>query len=176
MQGKNRDTDIENGLTDMMREGERGKQWESSTETYILPYVKSIDSGNLLHSAGGSNLVFCDNLEWWDGVGGRFKREGTHVYLWLIHVDLWQKLGLWRWLSGKKSSSQAGDLIPGFDPWVRKIPWRRDRLPTRLFLEISKDCIVHRVTKSQTQMSGFHFHFSLSWQKPKQHCKAIILQ
>ena len=24
-------------------------------------------------------------------VGGRFKREGTHVYLWLIHVDTWQK-------------------------------------------------------------------------------------
>jgi len=25
-------------------------------------------------------------------VGGRFKREGTYVYLWLIHVDVWQKL------------------------------------------------------------------------------------
>ena len=24
-------------------------------------------------------------------VGGRFKREGTHVYLWLIHVDVSQK-------------------------------------------------------------------------------------
>ena len=24
------------------------------------------------------------------GVGGRFKREGTYVYLWLIHVDVWQ--------------------------------------------------------------------------------------
>ena len=22
----------------------------------------------------------------------RFKREGTYVYLWLIHVDVWQKL------------------------------------------------------------------------------------
>ena len=22
---------------------------------------------------------------------GRFKREGTYVYLWLIHVDVWQK-------------------------------------------------------------------------------------
>ena len=34
-----------------------------------------------------------DNLEGWDGVGGlegRFKREGTYVYLWLIHV-VWQK-------------------------------------------------------------------------------------
>ena len=22
---------------------------------------------------------------------GRFKREGTYVYLWLIHVDVWQE-------------------------------------------------------------------------------------
>ena len=24
-------------------------------------------------------------------VAGRFKREGTYVYPWLIHVDVWQK-------------------------------------------------------------------------------------
>ena len=24
-------------------------------------------------------------------VGGKFKREGTYIYLWLIHVDVWQK-------------------------------------------------------------------------------------
>ena len=24
-------------------------------------------------------------------VEGRLEREGTHVYLWLIHVDVWQK-------------------------------------------------------------------------------------
>jgi len=24
-------------------------------------------------------------------VAGRFKREGTYAYLWLIHVDVWQK-------------------------------------------------------------------------------------
>ena len=24
-------------------------------------------------------------------VGGRFKREETYVYLWLIHVEVWQK-------------------------------------------------------------------------------------
>ena len=37
-----------------------------------------------------------DNLEGWDGmgweVGGSFKRVETYVYLWLIHVDVWQKL------------------------------------------------------------------------------------
>ena len=37
--------------------------------------------------------MLCDDLEGRDGVGGggRFKREGTCVYLWLIHADMWQK-------------------------------------------------------------------------------------
>ena len=29
-------------------------------------------------------LGLCNNQEGWDG-------EGTHVYPWLIHVDVWQK-------------------------------------------------------------------------------------
>ena len=38
-------------------------------------------------------MPYCDNLEGWDevGGGGRFKREGTYVCLWLVHVDVWQK-------------------------------------------------------------------------------------
>ena len=34
----------------------------------------------------------------------------------------------------------------GFDPWVGKIPWRRERLPTPVF------CIVHGVTKSWARL------------------------
>ena len=34
--------------------------------------------------------------------------------------------------AGKESTCDAGDLV---DSWVRKIPWRRDRLPTPVFLE-----------------------------------------
>ena len=49
---------------------------------------------------------------------------------------------------------------PGFNPWVGKIPWRRERLPLQYSgLDSSKDCIVHGVTQSQTQLSDFHFHF-----------------
>ena len=29
--------------------------------------------------------------EGWDGVGGKFKREGTYVYFWLIPAVLWRK-------------------------------------------------------------------------------------
>ena len=41
--------------------------------------------------------MLCDSLEVWDGEGsrGRFKRERTYVCLWLIRVDVWQKLSLY---------------------------------------------------------------------------------
>ena len=38
--------------------------------------------------------MLCDSLEGWDGVGGgrEVQEGGDYVYLWLIHVDGWQKL------------------------------------------------------------------------------------
>ena len=50
---------------------------------------------------------------------------------------------------------------PGFDPWVRKIPWRRKGYPLPYSgLENSMDCIVSGVSESQTRLSYVHFHFS----------------
>ena len=40
--------------------------------------------------------------------------------------------GLPRWLSSKGSACQC--RIHGFDPWVRKIPWRRKWQPSPIFL------------------------------------------
>ena len=34
----------------------------------------------------------------------------------------------------KNSPTNAGDIRPGFDPWVGKIPWRRAWQPTPVFL------------------------------------------
>ena len=45
---------------------------------------------------------------------------------------------------------------PRFDPWVGKIPWRRERLQYS-GLENSMDCLVHGVAKSRTRLSDFHF-------------------
>ena len=46
--------------------------------------------------------------------------------------------GLSWWLSGKESTCIAGDCLqcrwPRFNPWVRKIPWRRKWQPTPVFL------------------------------------------
>ena len=48
----------------------------------------------------------------------------------LIRVTI--LLGLPRWLSGKESICQC--RRPDFDPWVKKIPWRREWQPTPVSL------------------------------------------
>ena len=55
-------------------------------------HIQQIASGKLL-SNRELNPVLSDNLEGWDGcgVGGRLKREGTYIYLWLIHDVVRQK-------------------------------------------------------------------------------------
>ena len=46
----------------------------------------------------------------------------------LVHSSI---LGLPLWLNWERIHLQCGR--PGFDSWVGKIPWRRERLPTPVF-------------------------------------------
>ena len=66
---------------------------KSNLEACTLPCVTKITSGNLLYDSenpnGGSVTTYRGRKGW--EMGGRFKREGTHIYLWLIHVDVWQR-------------------------------------------------------------------------------------
>ena len=62
---------------------------QSSTEAYTSPYVKQRASGNLLYDAG--NPKQCSVITQRGEMGRGFKKEGTYVYLWLIHADVWQK-------------------------------------------------------------------------------------
>ena len=50
--------------------------------------------------------------------------------------------GLPRWLSGRESTFQCRRCR--FDPWVRKIPWRRKWLPTPVFLPGKCSCRAQR--------------------------------
>ena len=78
-QGSNGDADIEKKLVNTGGEGEGGKNWESSTETYPLSYLK-LDSGKLLYDSESSNLVLCDNLGGWDGVDVAWEvQEGGNI-------------------------------------------------------------------------------------------------
>ena len=78
------------------RRGIEGEMYgESNIETYIA--ICKIDS-QWKFSVCLRELkeVLCVNLERWGGgmgreMGGKFKREGAYVYLWLIHVDVSQK-------------------------------------------------------------------------------------
>ena len=46
-----------------------------------------------MHEAGHPKMVLWNNPEGWGGEGGGWEAQdgGTHVFPWLIHVDVWQK-------------------------------------------------------------------------------------
>ena len=57
--------------------------------------------------------------------------------------------------AGKESAHSVGDL--GSIPGLRRSPGEEKGYPLQYSgLENSKDCIVHGVSKSQTQLSDFH--------------------
>jgi len=60
---------------------------KSNMETYIT--ICKIDS-QWEFTVWLRKHKLCINLEGWVGrqMGGRFKREGIYVYLWLIHVEV----------------------------------------------------------------------------------------
>ena len=82
LQGSSGNPDIENRLVDIVWEGEGGTNWESSTETYTLPYVKQIAIGYLLCDKGSSTQ--CSVTTWGrGGWGGRWERvlqRKRHMY------------------------------------------------------------------------------------------------
>jgi len=60
--------------------------------------------------------------------------------------------------SGKESTCNEGDL--GLILGLGRSPGEGKGYPLQYSgLENSIDCIVHGVAKSQTRLSGFHFHF-----------------
>ena len=63
--------------------------------------------------------------------------------------------------AGKEYTHNAEGL--GLIPGLRRSPGEEEDYPLQYSgLENSMDCIVHGVAKSQTQLSDFHFHFSLA--------------
>ena len=90
VQGRNRDTDIENRLVDTVWGREGSTSWERSMETDTLLHMKQIARGALLYNTGSSTWCSVTTSRSGMGLGGRIEREGTSVYLWLIHIHVWQ--------------------------------------------------------------------------------------
>ena len=59
----------------------------------------------------------------------------THTHTCSVYKPNYMILGLPRWHWYKEPTRQCKTLNrPGFDPWVRKIPWRSEWQPTPVFL------------------------------------------
>ena len=75
-------------------EGEGGKIWENGIETCKISCMKRDASPGSMHDTGRLGLVHWDDPEGWYREGGGRREEGsgwgTSVYLWQIHVDIWQ--------------------------------------------------------------------------------------
>ena len=90
VQVSNGDLDRENRLwTRGEKRVGKWRGWPGNIHTTICEidsqWEFAVDSGSLNH--------LCNNLQRWVGVGGRREGQakGTYVYLWLIHVDVWQR-------------------------------------------------------------------------------------
>ena len=59
------------------------------------------------------------------------QRVGHDWVTFTFTLNLITYVGLPRWLSWQRIHLQCGR--PRFDPWLGKIPWRRERLPTPVF-------------------------------------------
>ena len=82
-----------------------------------------------------------------------------------LELSILSLYGLPWWLSGKESSWQC--RRHGFDPWVRKIPWRRKWQPTPVFL--SGEFHGQRSLVGYNQWS--HKRVSHSWEIKQQQFK-----
>ena len=91
MQGSKGNAVTGNRPVDTVPEGEDRTYWESSTETKTLPHREPVGIWRMMREA----QIWCPVMTYRTGmgweVGRRFKRDRTYVFLWLIHVDVWQK-------------------------------------------------------------------------------------
>ena len=94
----------------------------------------------------------------WLGRSWKRDRLPTPVFLGFPHGS-----------DGQESTCNAGDLgsRPEFNPWVGKIPWRSEQLPTPAFWpgefhdRGAQRATVYGVTKSWTSVNDFHVLFSI---------------
>ena len=107
------------------------------------------------------------------------KPKGTFwptQYFWILWLNFWSHIS---WHVGDSLMAHGSESRvclqcgrPEFDPWVKKIPWRRKWQCAPVFLPgkshewrslTAYRATVHRVTKSQTQLNYFVFTFIMTW-------------
>ena len=72
--------------------GKGGMILETSIETCALPYVKQITIPGSMDEMECSGLVYWDDPEGWDGVGGgRGAQDGEHIYTYGWFMSMYGK-------------------------------------------------------------------------------------
>ena len=78
----------------------------------------------------------------------------------------------------KNPSAMRETWVPslGSTPGLGRSPGEGNGYPLQYScLEKSMDCIVHRITKSWTQLSNFHFHLGIDRAVSPGHCSTLFL-
>ena len=120
-------------------------EWESDTELRSLDFIAT---GSL---SGGGNLWIVKPKLLGFQTGSQTSDINPHLLTYQGFPDR---------SVGKESACSAGDL--GSIPGLGRSPGEGKGYPLHYScLENSVDCIVHQVTKSQTQLSDFHFHWHM---------------
>ena len=136
----------------------------------------------------------------WDSPG-KNTGVGSHTLLWVypLAIPFSRSRDRISWIAGrffychttstggsevKASASNVGDLgsIPGLDPWVGKIPWRRKWQPTPVFLPGESHGRRSQVgyspwgCKESDMTERLHFHFLLLSEPPGKPWCFLIFQ
>ena len=106
---------------------QRRIKWEESVypipRHYIIGTKEKIPETNM-YKYSWLILTGCKAIQW-------RKVSLFNKWCWINWTSLSKPVGLLRYLSGKEPTCQWRKCkIWGFDPWVRKIPWSRNRWST----------------------------------------------
>ena len=124
---------------------------------YIYQHISTVKENSLLREENKAvHLITTENYY-----------QNICLMLFFILLDwVYCLCGLPWWLRGSSVCLRYGR--PGFDPWVRKIPWRSKWQPTPVFLpgeshgQRSLVGYSPRGCKESDMTERLHFHFSLS--------------
>ena len=138
----------------MDTKGDRGWDELGDWDWHVYTTIHEIDNEWAPNCVAQGTLL---SAVWWPKWEGNPKKWGcicTHICMYTYII-----LGFPGGSAGKESACNAGDLglIPG---WGRSPGEGNGYSLQYSGLENSMDCIVHRVAKSQTRLSDFHFLFT----------------